>query len=512
MNANAPAGGDPLIEGLRANAHWPHAVREIAIAQTHISWIILTGEFAYKIKKPVRFDFLDFSSLELREFYCREELRINRRYAPDLYLDVVPITGTPQHPVVAGTGTPLEFAVRMRQFGEDSLLSTMLKAGDLHPSQVDELAQRVAEFHHCAERFIPSPAETGEEGFGSAEENRLDAMENLDALRDLNGDAGTAIKTLRAWTETSLKGLENFFRERRRQGAVRECHGDLHLGNIIIWNRQVTLFDGVEFNERFRWIDVLSDAAFVAMDLESRGAAAFSHRFANAYLEQTGDYAGLRVWRWYFIYRALVRAKVAMLRAGQSSESGLADQQRRLAANYIQLASRTIHPPAPRLMITHGVSGSGKTFGTQTLVEEQGAFRIRSDVERKRLFGLSAGEHAGSAAEQGIYAPNASVRTYARLREAASEVLAAGHSALVDATFLKQSQRDEFRQLARDRNVEFHILPFAAGRELLQQRIRQRQAQGNDASDADLAILDYQLRTQEPLQPHELAECLELGG
>lgn len=497
----------PLAQGLQRPDAYPHAVRTIEMRETHISWVFLTGEYAYKVKKPVRFDFLDFSTLDRREHFCREELRINRRYAEELYLDVVPICGSLDRPKVAGEGVPLEYAVKMVQFPEEALLSRMLSAGKLDSAHIDALAASVARFHAAASSSGSSPS-AEVRTCGNADSIRQDAEGNLTALRaTLPAEMQGALEPLATWTEQAAKQLAPTFEQRQTEGFVRECHGDLHLSNIIFWRGRVIPFDGIEFNDEFRWIDVLSDVAFVAMDLEDRGRADFAHRLANAYFETTGDYSGLAVWRWYLVYRALVRAKVAALRACQAGNESEAQARFREAESYVRQAQAAIQSPRPTLTITYGVSGSGKTYGTQTLVEQQGAFRIRSDVERKRLFDLPALERTASAIGQGIYTADASAQTYERLLSSARQVIASGHDAVVDATFLKRAQRTRFQRLAETMGARFVILPFTADRTTLERRILGRLGAGRDASEADLSVLEHQLAALEPLDDDELRDC-----
>lgn len=484
-----------LIQSLLHPEAYPHPVTRIELCETHISWVLLTGPFAYKIKKPVNFGFVDFSTLERRRFFCEEELRLNRRLAPQLYEAVVPITGTPEQPILDGRGEPLEFAVRMKQFSQEGLLSHLLERGELLPSHIDELARKVAEFHaRIAVADSNSP-------FGTPERVRQPVRENFRHLLATNDALREQIRHLDAWCAQEFARREADFARRKESGCVRECHGDMHLGNMVLLDGAVTVFDGIEFNEAFRWIDVLSEVAFTAMDLRDRGRADLSARFLNASLEHTGDYAGLSVLRYYLVYRAMVRAKVAALRLRQEDQPRLREEYR----GYLDLAEWYTQPPTPKLLITHGLSGSGKTTGTQALVEADGAVRLRSDVERKRLFGLDPSVHEPRRAGE-LYSAAATERTYARLAELAEAVIHAGFNVVVDATFLKRAQREQFRRLAERLRVPFQILDFPADEATLRKRLLQRKRQGGDASDATLAVLERQLRTQEPLSPDEISD------
>jgi predicted kinase len=291
---------------------------------------------------------------------------------------------------------------------------------------------------------------------------------------------------------------------RKREGFIRECHGDLHLGNMAWVGDEPVIFDCIEFNDDLRWIDVMSEFAFLVMDLNHRGSVVLARRALNAYLEAAGDYAGLRVLPYYHAYRALVRAKVACLRLSQGGlDASDEAATRRQVRDYLDLAAQPPTAEQPVLIMTHGVSGSGKTHAAQCVVEALGAVRIRSDVERKRLAGLSSQSRAAAEPGGGIYSPDLTERTYARLGELAAVSLDAGFPVVADATFLKRAQRDQLRAVARSRSVPCVILAVQAPESVLRERIVKRARAGSDASDADLAVLDQQLRGIEALTEEE---------
>jgi len=493
-----------LVARLRETLPRADPQTPVDVVETHISWVLLTGAFAYKIKKAVDLGFLDFTTLAARQRYCEQELRLNRRNAPSLYLDVVAITGTVDAPVAGGDGPALEYAVRMREFPQAALASRVLARGELTPGELDVLAADVADFHG---RIDVAPA-TG--AFGSPEEILRAALANFDAVRPQAVEAAeaSALDALLDWTRREHAALAQRFAARREHGFVRECHGDLHLGNMVLIDGRLTIFDCIEFNDRLRWIDVMSEVAFVVMDLEDRGAPALAHRFLDAYLALTGDYAGLAVLRFYLAYRAMVRAKVTRLRAGQlgagpQREAALAEYH-----GYLGLAARFARPPRAALVITHGLSGCGKTTFTQGLLELTGAVRIRTDVERKRLAGLAREARTGSGIATGLYADDVTEATYRRVDALAREVAAAGEVAIVDATFLKRWQRDGCRRLAAELGIPFVILALEASEETLRRRLAARAGAGRDASEADAAVLDHQLATQEPLATDERRDVI----
>ena len=475
----------------------------LPIVETHISFVLLGGEFAYKIKKAVKLDFLDFTTLERRRFYCGEELRLNQRLAPALYLDVVPITGSADQPVLEGTGTPIEYAVKMRQFDQDGLLSRVLKRGELTPERVDEIAAVVAAFHRRAAHAAADAP------FGRTAGVMRPVRENIEQLLAgiSDGEDRAPLEQLRAWTEGEAARLAPAFERRNQHGFVRECHGDLHLGNIALIDGRVTLFDCIEFSPEMRWIDVMSDVAFLSMDLLDHGRPALASRLLNAYLEATGDYEGLAVLRFYIVYRALVRAKIAALTLAQTPgdrklgrDSKLSDEYR----TYLALATAETVPGHRGVFITHGVTGSGKTMRAREIVESAGAIRIRSDVERKRLAGLAAGARTASPVEGGMYSADSSRATYERLAALAGEIVSAGYAVVVDAAFLSRWQRDLLRETAAEHHVPFAIADCAAPESVLRARVKRRLEEGRDASEATIAVLEHQLATAEPLAADEL--------
>lgn len=374
-----------LVAALRDPAAYPHPVGAVEVIDTHISSVLLAGEYAYKLKKPVDLGFVDFSTLARRHHCCDEEIRLNRRSAPSLYLDVVPITSSPTDakPRIGGEGAPLDYAVRMRRFAGDARLDQMARAGTLDASLIDRLAATIAAFHsHCAR----APEHSA---FGTAERIRAWARANLVELRRLIADAEQEqrIDRLAQWTEAEFARRADVFAARRAEGFVRECHGDLHLANLALIDGEPVPFDCIEFNPELRFIDVMSDVAFTWMDLLDHGLPQLAARLLNGYLEATGDYAGLASLRFYAVYRALVRALVALIRRGQP-DSSAAEQmcQEQACARYLAVAERIMQVSPPRVLLVSGVTGSGKTTVAQHLLERLGAVRVRSDEHQLQSF------------------------------------------------------------------------------------------------------------------------------
>jgi uncharacterized protein len=493
-----------LVSALRNAVACGMGEERVAVLETHISYVLLTGQFAYKIKKAVDQGFLDFRKLESRRFYCEEELRLNRRLAPELYLEIVAITGSIDNPALGGQGIAIEYAVKMREFAQDALASHALANDRLSAPHIDALAAQVAAFHGAAARAPPHGS------FGDPGAILRCALQIFWKLRPLLDDPADIrdVDKLFDWTCDQHAAVRAAMAERRAHGFTRECHGDLHLGNIALVDDKPVIFDCIEFNEAFRWIDVMSEVGFTVMDLRHRGRAELAQRFLNAYVEITGDYDGLSVLRFYVVYRAMVRAMVARLRAmqlgtGEARKSLLADYH-----SYVELAKNHIQPPRPAIIITHGLSGCGKTTLSQSLLETIGAVRIRTDVERKRPHRLPPTDRGTAGIDAGLYAPEATQRTYLRALALARMSALAGYVTIVDAAFLRCWQRQLFRELATELDVSFFIVSFAAKESTLRERIKRRLADVSDASDADLAVLEHQLRTQEPLAADEYAEMV----
>lgn len=459
----------------------PGCAGEVEVVQTHISTVLLAGEFAYKLKRPVRLPFLDFSTLAQRRHFLQEELRLNQRTAPELYLDLLPVTGRPDQPLLNGEGQAIEWALRMRRFGPGGDFKAMAQAGTLQRQHIDALGDHLAAFHLALPASAPVPGANTLQ-WATASLDEIGAATNRPATC-----TAEAIGHLRQTLLPRLAHPQPTPAQRQAAGWVRECHGDLHLGNLVEWRGRVLAFDALEFDPALRHIDVVADLAFPFMDLLAQGLPALAWRLVNRHVEHTGDFDGLRLLPALAAYRALVRAKVALL-----SPQGQADFDR-----YWPWAQRLLDTPRPRLLLTTGLSGSGKSTLALMLAEQLGAIRVRSDVERKRLFGLPPTARPDPAL--GLYAPEATQRTYSRLGELAHGLLTAGLSVVVDAACLRQHERQALRELAQGCGADFALVNCEAPDPVLRARITERQATNEDASDADPAVLQLQQGVAEPL-------------
>lgn len=508
---DARQGTEPLDGERLLAAHFPDPAYEPQLLETHISWIVLTGPWAYKVKKPVRFGFVDYSTLELRRRCCDRELELNRRWAPELYRDVVPIFARDGFAGVGDGQSHLRFgkagesprpgerlvdhAVKMLQFAQGSLLINRLAAGEVEPRAMERLGVALARMHASL------PVVAGGEGLarsGSIDPER----ENFDVLERAlpAGDPDRErLVMLRRWSDAAAERLRPLLIARAAGGAVRECHGDLHLGNLLLLDGRFVPFDGIEFSDKLRQIDRWDEVAFLVMELAEHGYVRHAHRLVDAYAEAADDYEGLGLLRYYLVGRAMVRAKVDHLRQRQVAlESGGGDVLSAAGRRYIAYACGVTEQRPRELWMTWGLSGSGKSTQAARVVEQRGYVRIRSDVQRKRLVGIDPWQREkGEGVAADLYTATMNERTYAKLLELARVVLEAGFGVVVDATFLGRGQREPFVRLARELGVPAVCLVCRADPEELERRLKGRDG---DPSDATWEVMVAQRsRAEEPV-------------
>lgn len=493
----APDSRPEMIQALSEPGAYPPPVDGVEYVETHISWVFLAGDYAYKFKKPLDLGFLDFTTRERRLQFCREELRINGRLAPEIYLDIVGAQATPDGWRVGELTPDAEPAVRMRRFPADARLDRVLEAGRLEANVLEAFADELAAF----QRSLP-PARPGQ-GVGDAATVARPALENFKALPGKPLDAATRerLEELQQWTLAGAAALAERFTARLEGGFVREGHGDLHLGNLVLLDGRVSAFDGIEFDPALRWIDLQSEVAFLLMDLESRDHGELGWRFYNAWLAALGDYDGIGLLNWYLVYRHMVRAKIDGIRLAQGELAP--DEATRLASRqaiHVEMAIRHANPPTPMLVLMHGLSGSGKSRLARRLAPRLPAAWVRSDVERKRLHGPGPDSATPVAVGQGLYSEEATDRTYARLAQIAENSLRAGVSIVVDAAFLETRRRERFIDLAAECGARPVVMSCEAPAGVLRERVAARR---DDASDAGLAVLESQLARRAEISARE---------
>lgn len=514
VNDQANTETEPSFGHRMLDADFPHSVDQNELLETHISWVILTGQWAYKIKKQIRLDFLDYSTLDLRKKYCDRELQINRVWAEAIYQDVVPIyersgrlrvgTSDDQH---RDGEEIVDYAVRMHQFPQTALLAEQLKTGAITPEVVEPLGEEIAKLHLRIES-VPFHAALVRGG-------AIDpAIENCDYLiselseHDSDYERATKIKQ---WTLEMIKRLQPLMERRARSGSVKACHGDLHLGNILYLDGRFVPFDGVEFNEAFSQVEGLDEIAFLAMELSEHGYRPHARRLINRYVETMGDYESLLLLRYFLVYRAMVRANVDMIRQTQCfrpESSDAPSSKPKLSADgrrYLDYAGMLLQKSSPELWITYGLSGSGKSTASTKVIENRGYFRVRSDVQRKLIACRDPYEKTAINELPKLYNAEMNRFTYLRLWTIADQILQSGFGVIVDAAFLQRELREPFQELASQHGVPFRILVCEATTEELKARLKHR---GFDPSDADVSVLESQVQSAHPPIDSETAFVL----
>lgn len=486
----------PHLAPLLTAEAYPHEVREIRLVETHISWVLLTGDLVYKIKRPVRYPFVDLRSARTRKFLCEEEVRLNRRFAPELYEGVVPVTAEDGVTRIGGKGEAIEHAVRMRQFERSGELAVLLAESRIGPEELRTFGRALATIHQGLPADVNGP-------FGSLASVRESLLGNVEQIGTIveRGGLPPPAAGLSERMEQLLEKHSGTIAARKPSGHVRECHGDLHCGNVVRHGGRLVAFDCLEFEPAFRWIDVAHEIAFLYMDLVRRGGAPHAAAFLGSYLEASGDPGAARLVRLYGAHCALVRAKVAALSA--SAESREEDEAHKDYAAYLGCAEQFLRADRPALILMSGLSGSGKTWVATRLAPEIGAMHLRSDVERKRLAGVSEHASTQSAVGGGAYVSGMNAQTYRRLAEGARDVLAGGLSAIVDATFQRREDRAIFVRLADEAGVPLTLVRCRAPDAVLEARIRERARAGSDASEADIGVLNWQRAHYEAIHPEE---------
>ncbi|MFP4133077.1 MAG: AAA family ATPase [Halothece sp.] len=485
-----------LIKQLKSPEFYPHPVQSpIEVLQTHISYIFLTGDYAYKLKKPVDLGFLDFSTFEKRRFYCQQELDLNQPIAPDIYLDVLTITLQNETLELNGNGEIVEYILKMRQFPQSALLSEMEEAGTLTESLLEELGKKVARFHQDTKtndyiREFGEP-ETIEEAINN---NYKQTEKYIGLTQD-----EIKFKETKAFSDHFFQDNYALLRQRQIDHYIRECHGDLHLKNICYWQDKIQLFDRIEFNEPFRFVDVMYDVAFTVMDLEFRERRDLANIFLNHYLEYTGDWEGVQVLPLYLSRQAYVRGKVNSLMLDDPNVvEEEKEKAKEKASQYYHLAWQYTQPQQGRFWMMSGLSGSGKSTIAREIAKQENAIHLRSDAVRKHLAEIDI-EASG---DETIYRPEMTEKTYEKLLEIGSLLASQGWKVILDAKYDRQRLREAVIKEVESHNLPLEIIHCYAPMEVLRDRVSQRTG---DISDATPSLLAQQQANAEPFTEREQA-------
>ena len=484
-----------LPGALLDRAAYPHDVEDLRMIETHMSWIFLTGQFAYKVKKPVTFDFVDFASRSARKKFCQRELELNHRFAPSLYIDVLPIYATATGVKLSSStdesdraGDVVDWAVKMHQFPVEQQCDYLLSEDGLTPDLFYDFGIRLAQTH------LSLPV-------SDRSTIREDMQSNFDTLKSLSlpEQMDTQLGFLEKENKSSLDRYKDILASRTKAGKVRRCHGDLHLGNLVVLNDAITAFDCLEFSDAISETDVWADVAFLFMDLTARGYTSLAYAFIDGYLNESGDYHGAELLNLFAQYRAMVRAKVSGLRYAQTNDAADLEQVQR----YIDWAVKSSSRDAGKIVMTNGLSGCGKSFWSEQLARHANFIRIRSDVFRKTSANLSPQAKTHSKIAQGLYAPETSLALYESMAHVALSLAKQGECVVIDAAFLFSSQRKLVSNILVEAGLKPILITFVASLDTLRHRIKAR-AQGNDPSEAGQEVLDWQIAHQEqPTQEEE---------
>ncbi len=482
---------------------FPFAVDKFSVVQTHISYVFITSLYVYKIKKPVNFGFLDFSTLEKRKFFCEKEVELNRRLAPEIYLGVVPVSKEDDIYKFEGKGEPVEYAVKMKPLPIEGLMQGLLKKKQVKEAHLDLIVEKLVPFY--------KQARTGEgvDTYGSIDVISYNTEENFLQTRDFVGEAIAEYRYhhIINYTRSFLKENASFFIKRIEEGFIREGHGDLYSANICFEDlKKVYIFDCIEFNERFRCGDVCSDIAFLAMDLDFHQEETLSNYFVEEYVKKSGDLDLPKLLDFYKCYRAYVRGKIGCFTfASPEVPEEVKKEALCSARKYFDLAYRYAGG-IPKIIIFMGLSGAGKSFLASKLLEEIPALYLSSDIVRKELLGLSPDEHYYAEYEKGIYSPEHTEKTYKELAKRAKEALEAGRDVIVDATFKNSWQRELFLKMLKEIKAKLIWVWCTAPDSLIRERMQKRIAEGTTSD----ALWEIYLKQKETAQPPTEAECKPL--
>lgn len=480
-----------ILKSLLKPDAYPEPTHSVELLQTHVSWIFLTDKHAYKVKKPVNFGFLNFSTIDRRRFYCNEEVRLNRRLCPDVYEGVVEMREVAGGAAFHGNGPVIDYAVKMKRLPAEQMLDNLVNNNQISKSEIQKVARVIADFHRHA------PTSPAIAGFGQPDRIMFNWLENFEQMIPFE-DTTLSVperEHIKTWVSSFVAENTDLFRRRVDDGFIRECDGDIHLENICMTDDKVCIFDCIEFNERFRYCDTAADVAFLLMDLDFHGRHDLADAAVTTYLETSGDTSMMALIDFYKLYRAFIRGKVESL---HFIDSGIdpreQERARKKAIRYFRLARGYIERRRlkPTLFITCGLMGSGKSTLTAQLSFELGIASFNSDTVRKQMAGIPTDTPVSGAYGEGLYSSRTNTATYAELLRLAEAELEAGHSVIIDASFKRKDERCRFAALATRYAASFTILHVTCSELESRRRLAERAASGRSVSDGRVELLEKQ--------------------
>jgi len=472
---------------------YPEPVIKIELMQTQMSFIFLTGEFVYKVKKAVNLGYLDYTTLEKREFFCHKEVELNRRLCPEIYLGVLPVTTNKKIIAINGTGEVIDYAVKMRYLPQASMMNILIPKDQVSTKMVEDVAAKLVDFHSRAENG-PAIAE-----FGSVNAVKINTDENFNQTEKYYGKTITREKfgRIKEYTGDFLRHNVALFSGRIDAGHIRDCHGDLHAAHICFHNG-ICIYDCIEFNDRFRYCDVASEIAFLAMDLDHYGRADLSRSFVEAYVDLSKDGGLLAMLNFYKCYRAYVRGKVESFKLDDPYISETEKQQTQIVASgYFDLAEAYTRTK-PLLIITVGLVGTGKSTVARALAKRLGLTVISSDITRKKLAGINSGERRYEDYNRGIYSSEFNRQTYDTIFSEAKRILCQGRPVILDASFIKAEERLNAKKIAAETGADFYIIECTLPEAQIKERLAKRWELGS-VSDGRWEIYLPQKQKFEPV-------------
>ena len=494
-----------MLEYLKNPASYGSNVESVNVLQTHISFVALTGEYAYKVKKPVNFGFLDFSTLEKRKYFCEEEIRLNRRLCPDIYLDVIPITQKNNEIELNGKGEVVDYALKMKEFSQDKIMTNLLKKGKIDEETIGKICTILVDFYNSGERLDEI------DKYGEVKAVKQNIDENFEQTRSvvdvaIPKDIYNYIQNVSSMFFDKKKDV---FERRIKQGYIHDCHGDLHSGNIVVSDK-IHIFDCIEFNKRFRFCDAASDISFLAMDLDYLNYPFLSSYLINNYVEKSNDTGIFDVLNFYKSYRAYVRGKVNGFRLSDPTVDEKEKKERietakkyfDLSHYYASLFSLDLNGKKPLLFMVSGLTGTGKSTLALKIAVDYRAHQINTDIVRKELAGIDKFERHHNEFNTGLYIPEKIDFTYEKVVEKAADLLKKGENVVLDATFQKKEYRDMAKKIAEENKALLLpiqcICPDNVVKKWLEERLKKK-----SVSDGRWEIYQKQKETFEPFVSEE---------